>query len=480
MPQLLDTNLSSLREISTAQIKSLFENQRKNELAIGRTSAKERIAKLNKLHEVLLRRKQDIRDAMFNEFRKPAAEVDLIELYVLVADIKLVINKLSYWMEKKYVATPMSMLGSSSWIKYEPKGVCLIIAPWNFPLQLAIGPLISAIAAGNTVILKPSEHTPLVSKLIESILGEVFAVDEVAVVSGGVGITTELLKLPFNHIFFTGSPQVGKIVMTAAAQNLTSVTLELGGKSPNIVDETADIDTAAKRTTLVKYTNNGQICLAPDYILVHEKVKDTFIAKVKEYITTFYGDNPANSPDYCRMVNANHFQRVKGYLDEAVSNGAKIEVGGITDETQDYIAPTVVTQVSPQSDLMQNEIFGPIMPIISFSSIKEAIDIINNGERPLGLYIYSKSQKNIDTIMNNTRAGGTCINNSGVHFYNNNLPFGGVNNSGIGKSNGWFGFETFSNARGVLRQNMPGATDYLLPPFTGLKQKLIDFTIKYF
>ena len=374
----------------------------------------------------------------------------------------------------------MGLMGSSSWYKYEPKGVCLIISPWNFPFQLCFGPLISAIAAGNTAIVKPSESTPHTSAIIRKIIENLFSENEVAVIEGAVETSTRLLELPFNHIFFTGAPSIGKIVMEAAAKNLASVTLELGGKSPTIIDETANIKTAAKRIMWGKFMNCGQICIAPDYILIHESKKDAFIQEAQKHIKTFYGDDANQSPDYVRVVNERHHKRLIGYLEDSVNKGANVICGGQIDNETNAIQPTLVTDVPMDSLLMQEEIFGPILPIMTYKNINEAIELIQSGEKPLALYIYSSKKSNIKHISQNTRAGGTCINMNNLHFSNNDLPFGGSNNSGIGKSHGYFGFQAFSDARAFLKQNTPGALDLLMPPYNNFKERLIELTIKYF
>jgi aldehyde dehydrogenase (NAD+) len=467
-------------QVNKEKILSVFHAQKANSLAIGKTTARERIRKLQKLHDLVMKYRPEIREAMYKDYRKPAAEVDMTEIYVVTSEIKHAKANLRKWMSPHYVPTPLAFTGATSWVQYEPKGVCLIISPWNYPMQLTFGPLVSAVAAGNTVIIKPSEFTPHASAIMRKILEELFDESEVAFFGGGVELSTALLQLPFDHIFFTGSPQVGKIVMKAAANHLSSVTLELGGKSPTILDETANVKSAATRIIWGKFSNNGQICIAPDYLFVHESKKDAFLDAVGQRLKSFYGDDPATSENYMRIVNAKHYKRVKSYLDNSVAAGAKIKFGGQVDESDHYIAPTVVENVPLDSDLMQEEIFGPVLPVITYSDLQEVIDVINAKEKPLALYIYSHSQKNIDRIMKNTRAGGTCINNSDVHFFNYHLPFGGSNNSGIGKSHGKFGFEAFSNARAVYRQHIPGALELLLPPYTKLKMKLIDWTIKWF
>ena len=315
---------------------------------------------------------------------------------------------------------------------------------------------------------------------MKKIVEEVFDENEVALIEGGVETSTSLLKLPFNHIFFTGAPSIGKIVMEAAAKNLTSVTLELGGKSPTIVDKTANLDTAARRIAWGKFINNGQVCIAPDYVFVHEEVADKFLEKVQQYVQKYYSEDASQESSYSRMVNQRHFQRVKHMLADAVEKGAKVRTGNTFNDNDNFIAPTVLTDVPEDSQLMKDEIFGPVMPVHSFKNLDEVISVINSKEKPLALYIYSKSNKNVNYILNNTRAGGGCINHSAVHFFNSNLPFGGSNNSGIGKGHGWYGFQAFSNPRGILKQHIPNALELLLPPYNDFKQKLIDLTIKYF
>ncbi len=470
---------ATLTVASTEKIQSVFSAQKQNQYKIANTTAKERIGKLRKLRDTVVKYKAEIRQALWDDFRKPAAEVDLTEIYVVTSEVKHTIANLRRWMAPKRVGTPLSLLGSSSWIHYEPKGVCLIIAPWNYPLNLTFGPLVSAIAAGNAVMVKPSEHTPHSSAIMKKIIAEVFEENEVAFFEGGAETATALLSLPFNHIFFTGAPEIGKIVMRAASKHLTSVTLELGGKSPTIVDETANIALAATRIAWGKFSNNGQICIAPDHVFVHESKKEQLLDELGKRLKTFYGEDASRSADYMRIVNNNHFKRVKSYLDNSVSDGAKVAIGGKSKADENFLEPTVVTDVPKDADLMQKEIFGPVLPVIGYKDVREVVDQINAGEKPLALYIYSSKKKNVNFILKNTRAGGTCINNNDVHFFNNNLPFGGSNNSGIGNSHGWYGFDAFSNARGVYKQNLPGALDMLMPPYNNFKQKIIDITLKW-
>ena len=340
----MSATLTVPAETRVSEINRIFELQQKNQFNVANTSSSQRSAKLEKLHKAVLKYRNDIKDALYKDFRKHPSEVDLTEIYPVTSELKHTKSHLNRWMRKQKVSTPISMLGSSSYIKYEPKGVVLIISPWNFPLNLTFGPLVSAIAAGNTVMVKPSENTPHISALMKKLIGELFDENEVAVLEGGIATSQALLALPFNHTFFTGAPHIGKVVMEAASKHLTSVTLELGGKSPTIVDETANIDMAARRVAWGKFMNNGQICIAPDYLFVHESKKEAFITAVKKHLKTFYTEDASGEKSYNRIVNNRHFDRVKSYIDDAVSKGAKIETGGNFDVDQDYISPTVILQ----------------------------------------------------------------------------------------------------------------------------------------
>ena len=468
-------------ETSAEEVQRIFKVQHAHQFTVAKTSARERKEKLKRLHRAILDHRQALRDAMYADFRKHPAEVDLTEIYPVTSEIKHAVKHLSKWMRPRRVKTPVALLGSRSYIQHEPKGVVLIISPWNFPINLTFGPLVTAIAAGNTVMVKPSEHTAHASAVMRRMIEDIFDEGEVAVLEGGVPTSTALLSLPFNHIFFTGAPEIGKVVMEAASKHLASVTLELGGKSPTIVDETADINVAAKRIAWAKCTNNGQVCIAPDYLFVHETKKDEFLEKYRKHVEAFYGIDPKQSDSYARIVNPRHFRRIAGYLNEAERQGATILQGGRREASQDYIEPTVVTDLDPNSALMKEEIFGPVLPLQTFQSLDEPLAVINSKEKPLALYIYSNNTRNVERIILNTRAGGTAINHSAVHFFNNNLPFGGSNNSGIGKSHGQFGFEAFSNARGVFKQVLPfSALELMSAPYNKTKQMLIDFSIKYF
>lgn len=460
---------------------TLFNKQKSNQFLVGNTSYKERIGKLKRLkHALEVSYKQELREALYKDFKKPHLETDLTEIYPVIDEIKFVTKNLKSWLERQKVETPLALLGSSSFILNEPKGVCMIISPWNYPVNLTFGPLVSAIAGGNTVILKPSEMTPNTSKVMAKIVSELFEEKEIALVEGEVEVSQELLKLPFNHIFFTGSPAVGKIVMKAASEHLTSVTLELGGKSPTIIDDGSHLEKAVKRIIYGKFTNAGQTCIAPDYVLLKSSLKSEFIELFKTKVLEFYSENPETSDSYCRIVNRKHFDRLVSHLEETKTNKGSIVSGGNYNATDNFIEPTLVLDSPEDSKLMQEEIFGPILPVKTYETIEEAVSYVNSKEKPLALYIFSKSKKTINYVLQNTRAGGTCINHNLLQFLNHNLPFGGSNNSGIGKSHGIFGFQEFTNQRSVLKQHTLGAVDLLTPPYNNWKQKLVDLTLKWF
>jgi aldehyde dehydrogenase (NAD+) len=352
------------------------------------------------------------------------------------------------------VPTPDSLYveGVVSKIILEPKGVCLLLTPWNYPYLLTFRPLTACLAAGNTAVIKPSELTPHSSSVIKEIVDSAFSEDEVFVFEGGAEVASDLLKLPFNHIFFTGSTRVGKIVMKAAANHMASVTMELGGKCPSIIDDSADFADAAEKIVWTKFLNCGQACITTDYILVSENRKDEFVAHLKTKIENSYGaEGPGiESSKYGRLVNSNHYRRVKGLLDDALENGAILVTGGKTDDAENFISPTLLENVSPDFAIMKEEIFGPLLPVLTYKTLDDAIDFINQGEHPLGLYVYSEDKDAAEKIINSTTAGGSVVNHTLMHYLSPYLPFGGVGKSGIGKGNGYFGFMDFSNQRPVL------------------------------
>jgi aldehyde dehydrogenase (NAD+) len=460
-------------------IGAIFRRQQQMAITLRGSTAAERIAKLKKLEAAVNARKQAIYRALAMDLHKPASEADLTEIMPVISEIHHTVKHLGKWMRTKRVPATMALLGTKASIRYEPKGVCLIISPWNFPINLTLGPLACAIGAGNTAIIKPSEMTPHCSAVLAELIREVFDPAEIALFEGDAAVSTALLALPFDHMFFTGSPAVGKIVMAAAAKHLSSVTLELGGKSPVIVDATADAAKAAKSIMWGKFVNVGQTCIAPDYVYVHETVLPKFLDAAKAAIAKMYGADAKASPDYCRIVNEKHFGRVKRLLDDATAHGAAVVTGGVADAAQNYLAPTLLTNVDAGSLVMQEEIFGPVLPIIPYTDVAQPIAQINAHPKPLALYVFSKDERNIEKILSETTAGGSCVNMTVLHFSHANLPFGGVNNSGIGSSHGIFGFKAFSHERAVLREQM-SATSMLAPPYTAKVKMLIGLTLKYF
>jgi aldehyde dehydrogenase (NAD+) len=420
---------------------------------------------------------------MFQDLGKPAMEVETSELFPVISEIGHVFEHLDKWTRAQKIDAPITYIGTRTELRYEPKGVCLIIAPWNYPFNLCVGPLISCIAAGNTAILKPSEMTPHTANFIQQMAAEVFSSDRVAVIEGDATVASQLLRLPFDHIFFTGSPAVGKIVMRAAAEHLTSVTLELGGKSPAIIDATANLKDAAKRIAFGKFLNNGQTCIAPDYILIEEKIKEPFVAELCEQIKALFGAGQTVSEasrDYARIVNQRHFQRLDRLVQNAIDRGAKPVMAGTVNEKNYFFPPTVLTDVPLDAMVMEEEIFGPVLPIIALKDMEEAITIVNQRPKPLALYVFSHRTSYREDVLRRTSAGGVCINDCVLQFTHTNVPFGGVNNSGIGKAHGHHGFLAFSNEKPVIRQKSGFANAYLFyPPYTKMRQKLMDFLIRW-
>lgn len=455
------------------EIERLYDLQQRNRAAVASTTAAQRVEKLRRVHRAILGRRDEIRAAMWEDYRKPAAEVDLSEIFPVVSEAKHAISHLCSWMRPRRVPGRLALFGARSTVVHEPKGVVLVISPWNFPFNLTLGPVISAIAAGNCVMVKPSEMTPASTACMKRILGDLFDESEVAVIEGDAAVAQALLAKKFDHIFFTGSPGVGRMVMKAAAEHLTSVTLELGGKSPVIVDATADLALAARRIAWAKFFNCGQVCIAPDYVLVDENVRAAFLEKLKSAIGSL-GDGSSGM-----IVNDRHAARIRQLYDTAVERGAEVVTGGTFRGRE--IAATVLTNVAPDAAVMQEEIFGPILPVVGYRTIDDAFAMIAAKEKPLVLYAFSRDRRAVKQILARTTAGGTAVNHAAIQFYQLNLPFGGVGQSGMGRSHGFHGFEAFSNVRGVLEQRLRfSPIEMLYPPYVGkLKEKLIDFTVKW-
>ena len=463
-------------------LQTAFDVQRRHAPQMTLTTAGQRIERIRRLQTWITTNEGTIQQALYDDFRKPAAEVVLGELMALHAEINHTLRHLKHWMKPQRMPTSLVMMGTRSYIRHEPKGNVLIIAPWNYPFVLTIRPLVSALAAGNVAILKPSELTPHTAGLIHRMITDLFPPEEVIVFEGNADVAQALLSLPFNHIFFTGSPAVGRLVMAAAAKHLASVTLELGGKSPAIVDASADVQQAAAQITWGKCINNGQTCIAPDYLLVHESIRQPFIEALRTNLTAMYspdGKPVEASASYARIVNNRHFERIRALIDDAVAKGATVTLGGQMNPDQNFIEPTILEGVTDEMRVMQEEIFGPVLPVLTYTTPDDALRVVNSRDKPLALYIHSRNRQNTQYILDRTSAGGTVINDTMIHFGNVELPFGGVNNSGLGKSNGFFGFQEFSNQRGVMQRDF-GTMKLIYPPYTDKVKKLISFVARYF
>lgn len=406
-----------------------------------------RIASLQKLREAIRFKEKEIMAALREDLNKSDFEAYTTEIGFVLAELRFTINNLRSWAKPKKVKTPKTHFGSTSYVYSEPYGTALIIGPWNYPIQLAIGPLIGAIAAGNCAIIKPSELTPKTSELLEELIRNLFPENYISVVQGGVETSQALLKEKFDYIFFTGSVAVGRIIMEAAAKKLTPVTLELGGKSPCIVHNDAKIKLAAKRIAWGKFTNAGQTCIAPDYLYLHKSIKDRFLTQFKQEIEELYGKQPLENPNFTRIVNRSHFDRLRSYL-----NNGETYLGGKTEPEKLTIEPTVLANVSWDEPIMEEEIFGPILPVLEYDNLSDVMEAIHRQPKPLACYIFTESKSIQDKILNNVSFGGGCVNDTIYHVASPHLPFGGVGNSGIGAYHGKSSFDTFSHKKSVLKQ----------------------------
>ena len=410
-------------------------------------SAEFRIKELKRLKSIIKAHEQAIMEALFLDLHKSPFEAYATEIGIVYDEINLHIRKLKCWMKKKYVSSPITAFPARSYYQYEPFGVSLILAPWNYPFQLSIVPLAAAIAAGNCALLKPSEFSIHTSQLIERMINKNFNNHFIEVMNGDAKVSEQLLGLDFDFIFFTGSPHIGKLVMHAAANRLTPVILELGGKSPCIVDASANINLAARRIIWGKCINAGQTCIAPDYLLVDKNIKDELIIALQQNVLEMFGNNIIENPDYPRIINEANMNRLKSMLTEG-----KIIFGGEVDENQKFISPTLIDDVPLDAALMQEEIFGPILPIITFSGIEEAVKFVQKRPKPLALYLFTTDKKTEKLVLSNTSAGGVTINDTLMHFTNPNLPFGGIGNSGAGSYHGFTSFEAFSHKKSVMKR----------------------------
>jgi aldehyde dehydrogenase (NAD+) len=419
---------------------------------------------LTALKHAIKKNEAAINEALYADLHKSPEEVWVAETGIVLAEINNALKNLHRWMRPKKVSTNLLNLPSSSRIEAEPFGLTLIIAPWNYPFQLLLNPLVGAIAAGNCAVLKPSELAPATSALFKKLIDETFAPSYIACLEGdGAEVVPALLKDgKFDHVFYTGSTAVGRIVYKMAADQLIPVTLELGGKSPCVIESDASLTVAAKRIALTKYNNAGQICVAPDYILVHASVKEKFVAELKKTLTQFFSENPAQSPHYGRIINEKQVDRLVSYLSQG-----KVVYGGQHDRATKFIAPTLLEEVTLDSPLMNEEIFGPLLPILSYQTREEAVAIINRHPNPLAFYVYTNSRSKEKEWLQQVPAGGACVNNSIFHLLNHHLPFGGRGNSGLGAYHGKYSFDTFSHQKAVLRTPVWPDPSVKYPPFKG-------------
>ncbi|CAM3306775.1 aldehyde dehydrogenase family protein [Empedobacter stercoris] len=463
------------------EIDKIYELQFKNKSTIRNLTITQRKVFLLKLEQSILNHRIEIEQALFIDLRKSKVESDSTEIFPVLSEIRLFRKKLNRWSKIKSVSNNLLFFGSKAKIQPEALGNCLIISPWNYPFQLCLLHLVACISAGNTAILKPSEFCPNVSKLLDKIISEVFEQNHVAVIEGQVDETTYLLAKKFDHIHFTGSPKVGKIVMQAGAKHLSSVTLELGGKSPLIIDGSIPMQEVVEKVVWGKLINLGQTCIAPDYIVIKEEFSDQFVDAFITHVENIFGKNPSQSEDLARIVNLQNYNRLKNLITDALEKGAKCPFGNEYKEDELYIKPTLLIDI-PKDALIENEeIFGPILPIYTFKEINEVIEYINLKEKPLALYLFSNNLVFIEEVKNQTSSGSVVINETLVHILHPNLPFGGVNHSGIGASTGYEGFKDFLHMKPVLHVNrILSPSKFLNYPYTSTTQKVIDFLMKYF
>ncbi|CAB3741033.1 Aldehyde dehydrogenase [Paraburkholderia sediminicola] len=432
---------------SREEVQRVFDLQRRTRWSARKTTAEQRKQTLLRLREALSARTDDIVKALADDMGRPA-DVAAMEVFQPIRKIDETIKHLDDWM----APTPVSNLvqASSAAIRWEPRGVVLLFGPWNFPISLVFEPLVALLAAGNTAVVKPNEIAPASSRITAEIIRDVFEEREVAAIEGGIDVAEALLELPFDHIFLTGSPKVGRAVMAAAAKNLSSVTLELGGKSPAIIDTTADLDAVVDQLGVATMVNCGQVCLSVDYILVPNRLRDELVTRLSAFFkNTFYADGVYQASRNSRIVNGANFKRLKGYLDDAVERGATVAFGGKAYEDALVIEPTILIDVPAEADVLSNEIFGPIVPVVGYDDVDNIISHVRGGTNPLAMFIFSKDNQFVEQVLENTSSGGVTVNGWAVHYWEDALPFGGIGDSGMGRYHGIAGFREFSHSRAV-------------------------------
>jgi aldehyde dehydrogenase (NAD+) len=471
-PQAASTPAARLGESTPLpRVQALFAQQKAHRWTVARSTAAERAERLGRLREAIARRREEVAQALWADFRKSPSETEASEVMPALLELRHAQKHVAKWMRPRKVKTPLTLAGTKSQVRYEPRGVTLILAPWNYPFQLVIAPLAGAIAAGNPVILKPSEKTPHTAALVAALIAEVFDEREVAVVQGGADVGAALLELPFDHFFFTGGPVVGRKVAQAAAKHLAAVTLELGGKSPAIVTRSADVEAAAEHVMYGKFLNAGQTCIAPDYVLVHASLERPFLEAAKAKLARFYGPTEEArqaSPDLARLVDDASFQRLTRLVDGSLAAGARVESGNVRDPATRYLAPTLLSAVTRDMPVMREELFGPVLPVLPFTDLEAALEGVRGDDNPLALYAFGRDKAEVEQVLQGTAAGGTTVNNTLLHFVHPELPFGGAGNSGVGSYHGEASFRCFSHERGVVFQGRgPAGSRLFHPPYAG-------------
>ena len=475
--------IQELKDTGTSKsVKEIFSIQKEYFPVLKSEPLEMREKRLLKLQDWILKNLDKIHEAVYSDMHKPRTESDISEAYVVVSEIRYALKNLGSWTRAHKVKTPLALIPARGWIKFEPKGVCLIISPWNFPFNLAIVPLVNALAAGNAVIIKPSELAPATSALIKQMVSELYQPHEVAVVEGDADAAQELLSLPFNHVFFTGSQRIGRKILEAVSPNLTPVTLELGGKSPVVIDASANLSDAAEKIIVGKFFNSGQTCIAPDYCLVEESIFSKFALELRNALGKRYGTPEVirKSKDYSRLVNRNHFNKMVAMLNDAVEKGAKVETGGKHDLAELYFEPTILSETSLEMTVENEEIFGPILPLKPYAKLEDAIDIVNGMASPLVIYYFSNSSTGFEKLSRSTTSGAISWNDVAFYFTHTGLPFGGINESGTGRSHGFAGFKTFSNERSIIKQRSGWIPAKLVfPPFDKISRRITKIMLKY-
>jgi aldehyde dehydrogenase (NAD+) len=467
-------------EIGSAQdwrgeVRRLWDLQSASRWTVARSSAADRRKKLQRLRAALEKHRAAVAGGIRRDFGRLPEESEFIEIHPTIEEINHSIAHLGEWMRPEPVEAPLLLADTASEIRWEPKGQILVLSPWNYPVFLTLGPLVGAIAAGNVVLLKPSEKVPETNRALRAVLAEAFPEHEVAMIEGEAQVAEGLLELPFDHVFFTGSTRVGKLVMAAAARTLASVTLELGGKSPAIVAPDASLPRAAHAIAWGKFVNAGQTCVAPDYALVQDGQRQAFVDALRAALERSYGPESgwASNTELARLIDPGAFARVKGLLDDAIQRGAKVVVGGPSNPGERYLSPTVLVDVPPDAPVLQEEIFGPVLPVVTYRTFEEALAYVRSRPKPLALYVFSRSRGTVDTTLTETTSGGVAVNNTLLHLANPGLPFGGVGPSGMGNYHGRAGFRTFSHERAVMRQQGNPMSRWLAPPYGARMNRMV-------